>query len=129
MSSRRWTLRPSYRRDGSSEPVTLNQAGGRPEVRSGSCDLSRAAIGPNLLRSDKTEVNSVDCTEASKSATPRSSDIREGVGYSGMQRGVWSLLWWCSRSRPGRGLIFEFVEGLKFAQLEAARVFFEVHAV
>jgi len=30
----------------------------------------------------------VDCTEASKNATPRSADIREGVGYSGMQRGV-----------------------------------------
>jgi hypothetical protein len=28
----------------------------------------------------------VDCTEASKSATPRSADIREGVDYSGMQR-------------------------------------------
>lgn len=29
-----------------------------------------------------------DGTEASKNTTPRSANIREGVGYSGMQRGV-----------------------------------------
>ena len=44
-------------------------------------------VGPQHAR-DLGLRAEVDCTEASKRATPRSVDIREGVGYSGMQRGV-----------------------------------------
>jgi hypothetical protein len=44
-------------------------------------------VGPQHAR-DLSLRAEVDCTEASKSATSSLPDIREGVGYSGMQRGV-----------------------------------------
>src|SRR5262249_3049974 len=44
-------------------------------------------VGPQRAR-DFGLGAEVDCTEASKSATPRSDDIREDVGYSAMQRGT-----------------------------------------
>ena len=54
------------------------------EVREG----SRSKTGPSELNRVRRFVENHRLDDGSKSATARSADIREDVGYSGMQRGV-----------------------------------------
>jgi hypothetical protein len=70
------------------EPLGLEPGRFSPHARGqNGLDSMLRCVGPQHAQ-DLGLRAEIDCTEARKSATPRSADIREGVGYSGMQRGI-----------------------------------------